>query len=109
MQQQLSFEELTAQIMELIDKARSSVARKINEELLQTYWEIGRVIVEHEQEGRIKAEYGTRLISELSKKLTHDLGRGFSRSNLQNMRNFYLNYPICQTVTGKLITDVREH
>ena len=102
MPQQLSFEELTAQIMALIDKARSSVARKINEELLLTYWEIGRVIVEHEQEGRIKAEYGTRLISELSKKLTHDLGRGFSRSNLQNMRNFYLTYPICQTVTGKL-------
>ena len=56
MPQQLSFEELTAQIMELIDKARSSVARKINEELLLTYWEIGRVIVEHEQEAVFVAD-----------------------------------------------------
>lgn len=92
----------TLQIKELMAKARSDAARTVNTQLLSTYWEIGRLIVEYEQDGQVKAEYGKRSLVELSKRLTQDVGRGFSRSNLQNMRNFYLAYPICQTASGKL-------
>jgi hypothetical protein len=70
--------------------------------MLSVYWEIGRIIVEREQEGEIKARYGKQLLLELSKRLTVELGRGFSRSNLKNMRSLYLQYPICQTLSGKL-------
>ena len=70
--------------------------------MLQTYWEIGRIIVEDEQGHSERAEYGKELINDLSRQLTREYGRGFSRSNLQNMRNLYLSYPICQTLSGKL-------
>jgi hypothetical protein len=60
------------------------------------------VIVEYEQKGNVKTEYGKKLLPEISKRLTRELGPGFSRSNLQNMRHFYLEYPICQTLSGKL-------
>ena len=90
-------------IRTLIEKARGLVAREVNSAMLQTYWEIGRVIVEQEQRGALKARYGERLLAALAKRLTRELGRGFSRSNLQNMRAFYREYSICQTTSGKLI------
>lgn len=89
-------------IKELMDNARSKVAREVNNILIQTYWEIGRIIVEDEQGNSDRAEYGKQLVTDLSKRLTKEYGKGFSRSNLQNMRNFYLSYPICQTLSGKL-------
>ena len=61
-----------------------------------------KVIIEDEQENSERAEYGKKLLKELSKKLTKEYGKGFSRYNLQNMRQFYLKYPICQTLSGKL-------
>lgn len=89
-------------IKTLMDKARNEVAREVNNILVQTYWEIGRIIVEDEQGHSERAEYGKELINDLSRQLTREYGRGFSRSNLQNMRNLYLSYPICQTLSGKL-------
>ena len=89
-------------IKELMNKARNSVAREVNNILIQTYWEIGRIIVEDEQGNSDRSEYGKQLVTDLSKRLTKEYGKGFSRSNLQNMRNFYLSYPICQTLSGKL-------
>ena len=86
----------------LKDNARNKVAREVNNILIQTYWEIGRIIVEDEQGNSDRAEYGKQLVTDLSKRLTKEYGKGFSRSNLQNMRNFYLSYPICQTLSGKL-------
>jgi len=86
----------------LMYDARTAVAIELNGRLLKTYWEIGCVIVEHEQNGKVKAEYGTHLLIELSKILVGELGRGFSRSNLQNMRNFYLSYSNLPDVSGKL-------
>jgi DUF1016 N-terminal domain len=66
-----------------------------------TYWEIGRRIVEHEQKGSQKAEYGQRLLDQLAKDLTKRLGRGFSRTNLFQMRQFFLSHrEIIQTVSG---------
>ena len=89
-------------IKELMDNARNRVAREVNNILIQTYWEIGRIIIEEEQGNSERAEYGKQLITDLSKKLTKEYGKGFSKSNLFNMRNFYLCFPIFQTVSGKL-------
>lgn len=86
----------------LMKNARKDVAKQVNSILVRTYWEIGRIIIEEEQKRSDRAEYGKQLLIELSKKLSKEYGKGFSRSNLQNMRNFYLLYPICQTVSGKL-------
>ena len=83
-------------IKQLMDQARNRVSREVNTILVQTYWEIGRIIVEDEQGNLERAEYGKKLITDLSKILTKEYGKGFSRSNLQNMRNFYLLYPICR-------------
>ena len=78
------------QIKELMKNARKQVSVKINNILVQTYWEIGKIIIEDEQENSERAEYGKKLLKELSKKLTKEYGKGFSRYNLQNMRQFYL-------------------
>ena len=90
------------EIRELLENARKNVAQQVNTQLLTTYWNIGRIIVEYEQQNQIRADYGKQTLRELSKELTREFGKGFSRSNLQNMRAFYLAYPICQTVSGKL-------
>ena len=90
------------EIRELLENARKNVAQQVNTQLLTTYWNIGRIIVEYEQQNQLRAEYGKQTIRELSKELTREFGKGFSRSNLQNMRAFYLAYEKCQTVSGKL-------
>ena len=89
-------------IKQLMDQARNRVSREVNNILIQTYWEIGRIIVEDEQGNLERAEYGKKLIADLSKRLTKEYGKGFSKSNLFNMRNFYLTFPIFQTLSGKL-------
>ena len=89
-------------IKQLMDQARNRVSREVNTILVQTYWEIGRFIVENEQGNIERAEYGKKLIADLSKRLTKEYGKGFSKSNLFNMRNFYLTFPIFQTLSGKL-------
>lgn len=96
------FNELVNQIRSIILASRKKVYAVINNESLKTYWDIGKKIIEKEQEGNLRAKYGTQLLIKLSKQLSRDLGKGFSRSNLQNMRNFYIVYPNCQTVSGKL-------
>lgn len=90
------------EIKELLLTARQNVAVQVNSELLTTYWQIGRIIVEHEQDNKVRANYGKFTLKQLSNELTKEFGKGFSRSNLQNMRAFFLAYPICQTVSGKL-------
>lgn len=90
------------EIKEVLQSARQNVAQQVNTELLTTYWNIGRIIVEHEQQSRERAEYGQQTLKELSRVLTKEFGKGFSRSNLQNMRAFYLTYQKCQTPSGKL-------
>ena len=90
------------EIRELLENARKNVAQQVNTQLLTTYWNIGRIIVEYEQQNQIRADYGKQTLRELSKELTREFGKGFFRSNLQNMRAFYLAYEKCQTVSGKL-------
>ncbi|MDR1243903.1 MAG: DUF1016 N-terminal domain-containing protein [Endomicrobium sp.] len=89
-------------IKELMVQARKIIFRDITNQSLKTYWQVGQIIVEKEQDGKVKARYGDKLLIALSKKLTNQMGRGFSRSNLQNMRKFYVLYPKRQTVSGKL-------
>lgn len=90
------------EIRELLENSRKNVAQQVNTQLLTTYWNIGRIIVEYEQQNQVRADYGKQTLKELSKELTQEFGKGFSRSNLQNMRAFYLAYEKCQTVSGKL-------
>ena len=89
-------------IRELLTTARQRVAIQINTELLVTYWNIGRIIVEHEQTNKERAEYGKQMLKRLSKELTQEFGKGFSVSNLQFMRRFYQTYQIQQTLSVKL-------
>ena len=93
---------MVLEIRELLENARKNVAQQVNTQLLTTYWNIGRIIVEYEQQNQIRADYGKQTLRELSKELTREFGKGCSRSNLQNMRAFYLAYEKCQTVSGKL-------
>ena len=83
-------------------EARKNVASTVNIELLNAYWQIGRIIVEHKQDSKERAIYGKGLLNELSKELIEEFGRGFSVSNLQFIRRFYQDYPIQQTLSVKL-------
>lgn len=97
---------LLQDIKSLITAARSSAVRNINRLQVITNFKIGRRIVEEEQKGAARAEYGKRIIQELSAHLKAEFGRGFSQSNLEYMRKFYLTYQsrisgISQTTSGK--------
>lgn len=93
---------LVSEIKGILDTSRQNVAKAVNNELLVAYWKIGEIIVRYEQNDKVRAAYGDKTLKQLSKTLTEEFGKGFSRSNLQNMRLLYLNYPKCQTVSGKL-------
>lgn len=93
---------LYSQVAELLHIARTQVVRTINSAMTQTYFEIGRLIVEDEQGGEARAEYGKYILEDLSKRLTPEFGKGFSAENLRNMRNFYLTYSISKTASWKL-------
>ena len=86
----------------LVNETKGRLSQTVNVTLVATYWNIGKYIVEFKQEGNAKAKYGTSLLATLAKLLRMKLGKGYSRPNLNNMRKFYLLYPICQTVSDKL-------
>lgn len=90
-----------SRILDLLKTARKTVVQSINKTIVDTYFEIGRLIVEEEQNGKSKAEYGQNLIPELSQKLTTEFGKGFSTTNLKQMRTFYLTYSKGQTVSDE--------
>jgi plasmid maintenance system killer protein len=70
--------------------------------MVEAYWNVGKKIVEVEQDGETKAKYGSNLINELSKQLTAEFGKGFTQQNLRNMRQFYLNFPNRHTLCSEL-------
>jgi len=86
---------------EILNQARSKVVREINKAQVLAYWEIGREIVEFEQKGKSRGEYGERLIEKLSGDMTQKFGRGFSPTNLKMMRLFYQAFPIRQTLSDE--------
>ena len=95
------YEKLLAAIGSAIETGRGDALSALNKQILITYWEIGKHIIEFEQQGSERAEYGTALMSILSKDLKLKYGKGFSRSNIHLMRLFYTKYPKFQT-SGKL-------
>jgi predicted nuclease of restriction endonuclease-like (RecB) superfamily len=100
--QDTKYELLIESIATLLEAGRRQVAQSVNTILVQTYWQVGQYIVEYEQQGKQKAEYGSFLFDQLSKDLTFRCGKGFSRSNLLYMRKFYLEFPKRETVSHVL-------
>jgi predicted nuclease of restriction endonuclease-like (RecB) superfamily len=89
-------------LRDLIIQARQQASRNVNTIQVQTYWQIGRQIVEYEQGGEARAAYGQRLLSELAKSLTGEFGKGFDERNLRNMRAFFQNFPNWNAVRSEL-------
>jgi len=100
--------QLFSEISQLLELARKRVVTSVNQTITITYFEIGRMIVEDEQNGENRAEYGKKLLKDLSLHLTEKFGKGFSASNLQQMKQFYLSYSISQTVSVKFINEKSE-
>ena len=94
--------DLLIKIKQIINTSRIKLAQTINNELIHTYWEIGKVIVEKEKINNYDNKSSRQIILDLSKQLSKEVGKGFSRSNLFYMRNFYLYFPDVQTVSGQL-------
>jgi len=92
LQEQSSIDTTYQNIRAILEKARSTAYHAVNFAMVQAYWEVGRIIVEEEQKGEERAEYGKALIKELSVRLTRDYGKGFNESNLKYMRQFYLTF-----------------
>lgn len=86
----------------VLEQGRKQAYQAVNTILVKTYWEIGKQIVEYEQKGKEKAEYGSALLDTLSKDLKLNYGKGFSRRNILDMRRFYHYYPKWQTVSAEL-------
>lgn len=96
------YDTLVGEIGRLLETARGKAAQAVNTVLVDTYWQMGRYIVEYEQQGRERAEYGSNLLNRLSADLTARYGMGFSKSNLLYIRKFYLTFPKSETVSHLL-------
>lgn len=101
-------EDFFSQIIDLLQAARNKVVRIVNHTMVETYYEIGRKIVEEEQSGKNRAEYGKRLLVDLSERLSLEFGKGFSATNLKQMRQFYIVYSIGQTPSDDFLKSTEE-
>ena len=99
---EVSEDSLFQSIKEIINQSREKVFRIANSTLLLTYWQIGQLIVEDEQKGKERAEYGKHTLKNLSKKLSLEFGKGFDESNLRNMRSFFQAFPIRDALRHEL-------
>jgi len=93
---------LYQKIKNILDNARRATCVQVNFIMVEAYWNIGKMIVEHEQQGSSRAEYGASLIVNLSRRLTQDFGHGFSEQNLWSIRQFYSFFPILSTLWREL-------
>lgn len=98
----VNIQPLFEQVRQVLDSAQQQVRHTINDVMVQTYWHIGRLIVEDEQRGATRAEYGKQTLQQLSQKLSAEYGKGYSASNLWRFRQFYLEFPILATVWREL-------
>jgi predicted nuclease of restriction endonuclease-like (RecB) superfamily len=94
--------DLYSEIKSILTEAQAHVARAVNTVMVHAYWNIGRLIVENEQQGAQRAEYGAQLITQLSRQLTLDFGKGFTEANLRYMRLFYQRFPIRHALRDNL-------
>jgi len=101
MNSNLSHQNFIERISALLNNARNKIVNTVNQTMVLTYFEIGRMIVEEEQNGKDRADYGKKLLVILSNKLTQDFGKGFSETNIKQMRSFYIKYAKGQTVSDK--------
>lgn len=99
---EISEDSLFQSVKEIIRQSLEKVFRIANSTLLLTYWQIGKLIVENEQQGKERAEYGKQTLKNLSKKLSLEFGKGFDESNLRNMRSFYQTFPKCDALRHEL-------
>ena len=96
------YQQLVDRISTVWDSAKNKAIQTVNAQLIEANWLTGQQIVEFEQQGNVRAQYGVQLLVNLSKDLTMKRGRGFSRSNLTYMRKLYLTFPKCETLSHKL-------
>ena len=89
-------------VRSVLERAPASAYRAVNATMVQAYWHVGRLVVQHEQKGKARARYGESVISSLAARLTGDFGRGFDERNLWYMRSFYLAFPILNAVRSEL-------
>ena len=97
-----TYNQLLSNIVNTLQTARENALKAVNQELVKANWEIGKHIVEYEQRGNEKADYGSSLLANLAKDLKAAYGKGFSKSTIYLCRQFYIKYPIFQTLSGKL-------
>lgn len=98
----LSIQPLIESLSLIIEQGRGQLKQSVNSVMLQSYWQMGRVIVEHEQQGQARAAYGTQQLQQIAQHLTQQFGKGFDVSNLRNMRRFYSEFPIQDTLCLEL-------
>ena len=99
MSENLQNNSLFSQVVNLLQQLKQQVVRAINQTMVYTYYEIGRMIVEEEQNGKDRAEYGKQLLKGLSKELNQEFGKGFSVETLEKIRRFYLTYSKSSTLS----------
>jgi predicted nuclease of restriction endonuclease-like (RecB) superfamily len=97
-----NYQNMVSQISETYSMGHQKAVMAVNSNMVETYWKIGQYIIEFEQEGNLKAQYGAKLLERLAKDLTLLHGKGFSLSNLKRMRQFFICYPICATLSHQL-------
>lgn len=96
------FSNLYKSISAVLQNARKNAYKAVNFAMVSSYWTIGKLIIEDEQNGNGRAEYGKAVLKKLSEKLTQEFGKGFDESNLRYMRLFYTEFPICDTLRHEL-------
>ena len=96
------FQNIYSEIKEILLSSRDKAYKAVNSAMVQAYWQIGRIIVEHEQDGSLRAEYGKRVLQHLSDQLTEEFGKGFDVRNLRYMRAFYIAFPKWNAVRSEL-------
>lgn len=93
---------LLESVKAIVQQSKAAAYKQTNSVLLQMYWQIGKLIVEDEQKGAVKADYGKAVLKNLSSQLTLEFGKGFDESNLRNIRRFYLSFPIRDALRPEL-------
>jgi predicted nuclease of restriction endonuclease-like (RecB) superfamily len=94
--------QIIEEIRTLLVQSRTNLQQTVNSTMVQTYWQIGKMIVEDEQKGEKRASYGKQQLQHISNALSKEFGKGFDTTNLRNMRRFYITFPIWETLSLKL-------
>ena len=98
----IPYEDIYSAIKETLLSSRRQAYTAVNLAMVQAYWQIGRIIVEHEQEGSLRSGYGKSVLQELSNRLTEEFGKGFSVRTLQQMKKFYVTFPNTNALRSQL-------